>query len=92
MIRSAANAGRSRGASVDMILEFELEQLVAPVVLSERLFPLHPQVASGQGTDGVLETLAGRSEAEDMLPVRIARAVNNYDRGADDLLVVIEKE
>ena len=75
-----------------MILELKLERLVAPVILTERLFPLHAEVASRQSADGMLKTLARSRKAEDMLPIRIAGTVDNNDRGADDLLVVVKKE
>lgn len=88
----SAHTRGPRRPAVDMEGEFWLQGLLPPVVLPQRLFPLHAEVASGQGTDGVLETLAGRCEAEDMFSVRIARAVDDDHRGTDDLLIVVEEE
>jgi hypothetical protein len=82
----------SRDATVDAVLKFEFKRLLAPMVLSERLFSLHPKIASGERTYRMLQASARRSKAEDMLPIRVARAVNDNDRWTNDFLVVVEKE
>jgi hypothetical protein len=92
MHRRPADARRARGTSIDVVLELKLERLVPPVILSKGLFPLHPEIARRQGADGMLQTLAGDREVEDMLPIWIAGAVDNDDGGTDDLLVIVKEK
>ena len=82
----------SGNATIDAVLKFEFKGLLTPMVLSKGLFSLHPKVASGERAYGVLQASTRRSKAEDVLPIRIARAVNDNDRWTDDFLVIVEKE
>ena len=84
--------GASGNAAIDTVLEFEFKRLLTPMVLSEGLFSLHPKIASGEGAYGMLQASTRRSKAEDVLSIRVARAVNDNDRWTDDFLVVVEKE
>jgi hypothetical protein len=72
-------------------LHFEFKGLT-PGVMAKRLLSLHAKVAGGESTDGMLETLAGGGQTDNVFPIWIAGTVDNYHGWTNDLLIVVEEE